>query len=345
MGRQATHHAGCLCDWEFERRTDSPTILHSTLRVLRSRPNRRPNRPPPPAPRTAHIVVPASPEHRSNVAWRSGPRVARDLLCPRSTRPQGKARHVANVSGDLGAVERGMHPLLARPRGEVDVGGAAAVGRKIGLNALTTYVHIGLGGAFRGCVTPAAGETGRRARDDSGCKNATRTRDIPWRNTSGLGGKVAKRGAAVRVTMARARIKLDRRPVAHFLHVGKTAGMAVKVALREATGLANYRVVGQLHDFRLADIPETEYYFFCIRDPVDRYVSGFLYRELQGRPRFFHPWSEAEAKAFAQFPSPDALAVSLSAEALSNGTPKQRCDRYGTYSPPTGIGSGIPTTS
>ena len=31
--------------------------------------------------------------------------------------------------------------------------------------------------------------------------------------------------------VAKARIRLDRRPVAHFLHIGKTGGTAVKSAL------------------------------------------------------------------------------------------------------------------
>ena len=59
-----------------------------------------------------------------------------------------------------------------------------------------------------------------------------------------------------------------------------------------------------------------------MRDPIDRYASGFLHRELQGQPRYFVPWSEAEAKAFARFPSPDALAASLSA----GGTEQQEAE-------------------
>jgi hypothetical protein len=89
--------------------------------------------------------------------------------------------------------------------------------------------------------------------------------------------------------------------------------MALMVALQRAPDTARYRIVKHKHRVALPSIPETDPYFFCVRDPIDRYVSGFLHRELQGRPVFFVPWSEAEANAFARFPSPEALAVSLSA--------------------------------
>jgi hypothetical protein len=124
---------------------------------------------------------------------------------------------------------------------------------------------------------------------------------------------VARNGGAFTWAATNARLALDLRPVAHFLHVGKAAGSAVKVGLKHAQGIAKYRLVQDQHWVRLPDIPETHHFFFCVRDPIDRYVSGFLHRELQGQPRFSVPWSEGEARAFARFPSPDALAVSLSA--------------------------------
>lgn len=124
---------------------------------------------------------------------------------------------------------------------------------------------------------------------------------------------MAKKGNALSRVAAHARISLDRRPVAHFLHIGKTAGTAIAVAMKEAPGLARFRIVREPHRVTLAQIPEPDYFFFCVRDPVDRYISSFLHRELQGRPRYFLPWTQDEARAFAQFPSPDALATSLSA--------------------------------
>ncbi len=112
---------------------------------------------------------------------------------------------------------------------------------------------------------------------------------------------------------AHARISLDHRPLAHFLHIGKNAGTAMKAALRQAQGSAKYRVLVHTHEVRLTGISEIDHYFFCVRDPIERYVSGFLSRQRQGQPRFFNAWNEGETEAFARFHSPDALAVSLSA--------------------------------
>jgi hypothetical protein len=87
----------------------------------------------------------------------------------------------------------------------------------------------------------------------------------------------------------------------------------VKVALREAQGSAQYRLVPHQHRDFLRTIPETDYFFFCVRDPIARYVSGFVSRQREGLPRYYHPWKKNEAEAFTRFDSPDALAVSLSA--------------------------------
>ncbi len=113
--------------------------------------------------------------------------------------------------------------------------------------------------------------------------------------------------------VAKARIRLDRRPVAHFLHIGKTGGTAVKSALHRGPKTTRYRVVLRKHPEFLTVIPEQDYFFFCVRDPIERYLSGFLSRQREGRPRYYIPWREYEAEAFARFQSPEALAVSLTA--------------------------------
>jgi hypothetical protein len=111
----------------------------------------------------------------------------------------------------------------------------------------------------------------------------------------------------------RARIRFDGRPVAHFLHVGKTGGSAIKVALRSAEGSPAFRVVVLGHEIHLAAIPEEDHFFFTVRDPIERYVSGFVSRQRQGQPKFNFPWSEEEVAAFIRFHSPDELAVALTA--------------------------------
>jgi len=50
---------------------------------------------------------------------------------------------------------------------------------------------------------------------------------------------------------------------------------------------------------------------FVVRDPVERYISGFLSRYRQGAPAHTVPWNEREADAFARFDTPERLALAL----------------------------------
>lgn len=103
------------------------------------------------------------------------------------------------------------------------------------------------------------------------------------------------------------------RPV-HFLHVRKTAGTAIRFALREHLDGPRYRLVMHEHDTRLSDLPVGERVVVFLRDPVSRFVSGFDSRLREGRPRYHRPWTLEEREAFTQFSSADALARALSAE-------------------------------
>jgi hypothetical protein len=95
----------------------------------------------------------------------------------------------------------------------------------------------------------------------------------------------------------------------HFLHIGKTGGTALKHALKD-------KVIDQLvlheHGVKLADCPPGEKVFFFLRNPVTRFVSGFVSRQRQGRPRYFFPWSPGEVAAYQRFNSANALATALS---------------------------------
>jgi hypothetical protein len=103
---------------------------------------------------------------------------------------------------------------------------------------------------------------------------------------------------------------------AHFLHVGKTGGTAIKGALRSA-GLP-HTPYGPLrlhrHRYTLADVPEGHKVFFCLRDPINRYLSGFYSRLRKGQPRFYYEWTTKEATAFEAFPTPQALAGALASD-------------------------------
>jgi hypothetical protein len=101
----------------------------------------------------------------------------------------------------------------------------------------------------------------------------------------------------------------------HMLHVGKTAGTAVKDALTSPqAGVGRYEIVAHEHPTHLPEIPKGEKVFFVVRDPVDRFVSGFNSRLRQGRPRHDWPWTPAEEIAFEQFRTADMLGRALSSE-------------------------------
>lgn len=113
----------------------------------------------------------------------------------------------------------------------------------------------------------------------------------------------------------------------HFVHIGKTGGTAVKTALRRA-GLAYWhdedaatvpatpygRIQLHRHRFRLRDVPPGDYAFFCVRDPIARFFSGFYSRLHKGQPRFYVEWSEQERIAFEAFPTPQRLAAALASD-------------------------------
>jgi hypothetical protein len=105
----------------------------------------------------------------------------------------------------------------------------------------------------------------------------------------------------------------DERPVAHFLHVGKTGGTAIKVAIRGVAERTRFAVELHRHAVRVRDLPEEEPFFFAVRDPVARFVSGFSSRQRQGRPAHNSPWRPEEAVAFGRFGNPEELALALGA--------------------------------
>lgn len=105
------------------------------------------------------------------------------------------------------------------------------------------------------------------------------------------------------------------RPVAHMLHIGKTGGTAMKEVFKSLDPDASRcQIVTHRHMKRLAGIPRGEKVFFVVRDPVERFVSGFNSRLRQGRPRYFTAWTPAEETAFEWFPSADSLGCALSSE-------------------------------
>ena len=106
-----------------------------------------------------------------------------------------------------------------------------------------------------------------------------------------------------------------------IVHVGKTVGTALASALaadRAQCGIERARVLGHSETLSRAahSYPGREI-GFCLRDPVDRFISGFYSRQRRGRPRYDNAWTPAEAEAFGRFATPDALGRALAADDLA----------------------------
>ncbi|HLI61638.1 MAG TPA: sulfotransferase family 2 domain-containing protein [Solirubrobacteraceae bacterium] len=100
-----------------------------------------------------------------------------------------------------------------------------------------------------------------------------------------------------------------------MLHIGKTGGTAMKYVFSQLDpALGTYDLTLHRHVMRLPRIQKGHKVFFVVRDPVDRFVSGFNSRLREGRPRYYTPWTPAERLAFRQFRSPDSLGRALSSE-------------------------------
>lgn len=103
-----------------------------------------------------------------------------------------------------------------------------------------------------------------------------------------------------------------------FLHIGKTAGTAIRAVIAEHNaGRSHSPVEVFTHEYSLPKIWQEDASIamsFFVRDPVERFVSGFNSRLRRGQPRYNSPWSEQESTAFSRFPSPGALGEALSAQ-------------------------------
>jgi len=108
-------------------------------------------------------------------------------------------------------------------------------------------------------------------------------------------------------------VDAERRTPVHFLHFGKTGGTALKDGLAKVAQEKSWLRLHN-HSTRLLDISPGEQVIFFLRDPITRFVSGFYSRQRQGQPRYFSPWSSAEAAAFSVFRTANELGEALSSE-------------------------------
>lgn len=86
-----------------------------------------------------------------------------------------------------------------------------------------------------------------------------------------------------------------------FLHIPKTAGSAISTAIGTAQlndGVARPEIFG--HEVSLMDLSGHNV-VFCVRDPVERVISGFYSRRRMGRPRNDVRHTKEEAKTFRRW--------------------------------------------
>ena len=74
----------------------------------------------------------------------------------------------------------------------------------------------------------------------------------------------------------------------------------------------NYYIILHGHDFTLEDVPTGEKVIFIVRDPLDRFVSGFYTRIREGLPSHYNPMRACEKRAFSFFSTPNELGTALS---------------------------------
>ncbi|MBM7067580.1 sulfotransferase family 2 domain-containing protein [Actibacterium sp. 188UL27-1] len=102
----------------------------------------------------------------------------------------------------------------------------------------------------------------------------------------------------------------------HYLHIGKTAGTATKSVMKAMNSRLDGKAKFVLHKHKvsLSDLPKDAQYLFAIREPLDRFYSGFYSRKRKGQPRHYQDWSSKEAWCFDRFPEANDLAEALSAD-------------------------------
>jgi hypothetical protein len=102
----------------------------------------------------------------------------------------------------------------------------------------------------------------------------------------------------------------------HMIHIPKTGGTAVVNALRgkwdKGSGSpGDWDLQYRGHEQTLPGLLQGEWFFFAVRDPVDKFVSKFYDRRREGGPSYSLAWTPDEAMWFERFPTAEALALAL----------------------------------
>ena len=123
--------------------------------------------------------------------------------------------------------------------------------------------------------------------------------------------RMANRGG-LDVIRSKQSFKLKNDEIA-FLHIGKNAGTQV---MNIAQKLENHGVYIRKfgHDIKLSQLPGDARYFFSVRKPESRFLSGFYSRKRRGQPTYYSEWSKHEALAFNLFDNANDVAENLFSE-------------------------------
>lgn len=95
-------------------------------------------------------------------------------------------------------------------------------------------------------------------------------------------------------------------PTAHFLHIGKAGGTAIKFALKDYVNAGFYTISITHGHVALTNFPKGEPFFFNLRNPITRFTSAFYSRKLKPAT-----WNEVESELFARFRTPNELVEAL----------------------------------
>lgn len=106
------------------------------------------------------------------------------------------------------------------------------------------------------------------------------------------------------------------KPYMCLLHIAKTGGTSLIYSIeRSRDPIKHERLITCRH----GDRPISTRYFYgpfrkmglIIRDPYDRFISGFYCRKRKGKPDYNVPWNPIETEVFSTFNHPGDFALAL----------------------------------
>ena len=128
----------------------------------------------------------------------------------------------------------------------------------------------------------------------------------------------AKEAKRLQTLMKRLAEFVKREGKLHFIHIGKTGGTYFVNNMPEMKNAPfnGYSIFNHWHNLKLGNLnsdtqgheKENHRSIFFVRDPVDRWISGFMSRYRVGCPSHCHLGDEEEMQTFHLFPTPNSLA-------------------------------------